>query len=368
MKDKRRAVMTGLSFTLILSNAANAAATANSLFDDLQKVPWAEKQITQMSLLDVVQGRDNQKFEPQGNVTNQEAIVMILRLLNADQSLTASGSSLPADSWAQPYVQLGLDLGLIRQAELTSSNSVSWGRQPVIREWAAEFIVRAIKYNNNLQRVASSSIVFADRSSISASHADAVNVASALNIINGFPDGSFKPQDNVTRAQMVKMLNETLPYLLVNETNKVTDKVFYGVIQSVSTDQVVVSVAGQSLTFAISADTFVYDQASQAIGAAALRSGQAISVLADNGKAQYIERTSQAIDLASIEAKLLDLAKPGKDGAAGATGATGEAGSPGATGPTGPTGATGATGAAGAGGAPGAKGATGATGQAGITG
>ena len=38
------------------------------------------------------------------------------------------------------------------------------------------------------------------------SHDEAVEVMTMINVINGYPDGSFRPEGNVTRAQMAKMV------------------------------------------------------------------------------------------------------------------------------------------------------------------
>ena len=45
---------------------------------------------------------------------------------------------------------------------------------------------------------------FTDDSDISSK--EAVDVMSGIGVINGYPDGSFRPEGNVTRAQMAKMI------------------------------------------------------------------------------------------------------------------------------------------------------------------
>ena len=39
---------------------------------------------------------------------------------------------------------------------------------------------------------------------------EAVEVMSALGVINGYPDGTMKPNDTVTRAEMAKMISQSL--------------------------------------------------------------------------------------------------------------------------------------------------------------
>ena len=47
---------------------------------------------------------------------------------------------------------------------------------------------------------------FIDQSDIDDVHQDAVNMCVSLSIIDGFEDGSFQPNGNVTREQMAKMI------------------------------------------------------------------------------------------------------------------------------------------------------------------
>ena len=49
---------------------------------------------------------------------------------------------------------------------------------------------------------------FSDQSKIK--NTEAVDACTALNIIGGYPDGSFKPEGNITRAEAVTLVNRTL--------------------------------------------------------------------------------------------------------------------------------------------------------------
>lgn len=47
---------------------------------------------------------------------------------------------------------------------------------------------------------------FTDQKDVDTKHQEAVDIAVTLNIINGYPDGSFQPNGNVTREEMAKMI------------------------------------------------------------------------------------------------------------------------------------------------------------------
>jgi len=54
--------------------------------------------------------------------------------------------------------------------------------------------------------VTGAAAAFTDAKDIDSKHQEAVDMSVALNIIQGYPDGSFKPNGNVTRAEMAKII------------------------------------------------------------------------------------------------------------------------------------------------------------------
>jgi hypothetical protein len=78
--------------------------------------------------------------------------------------------------------------------------------------------------------VSASATEFSDADTVAEQNATAVEVLNALNIINGFPDGTYRPTENVTRAQVAKMIavafnggDESLNELYQNVTCGLTD-------------------------------------------------------------------------------------------------------------------------------------------------
>ena len=51
---------------------------------------------------------------------------------------------------------------------------------------------------------------YSDAAELSAAGSEAVNVLSALGIVNGYTDGSFQPASLVTRAEFAKMMSVAL--------------------------------------------------------------------------------------------------------------------------------------------------------------
>ena len=70
---------------------------------------------------------------------------------------------------------------------------------------------------------------FEDDSTIASSASEAVSMMSALGVINGFTDNTFRPEDTVTRAQMAKMI-----YVVMNFGSEKNAEYFANVVKPFS--------------------------------------------------------------------------------------------------------------------------------------
>ena len=105
------------------------------------------------------------------------------------------------DSWYHGFVEWGSDEKLI--------NGIGEGlfapEKTITREDAAVIICRYAKLE-----AGESKLEFTDAESISAYALDAVKAVTASGIMSGFPDGSFGPKAELSRAQFCKILSEVL--------------------------------------------------------------------------------------------------------------------------------------------------------------
>jgi hypothetical protein len=72
--------------------------------------------------------------------------------------------------------------------------------QTITREQTAVLLVRALKLTGT------TTLNFTDEDNIDAWAQSAVQAAVAAGYLHGFPDGTFRPQEPVTRAQAAKVL------------------------------------------------------------------------------------------------------------------------------------------------------------------
>ena len=122
---------------------------------------------------------------------------------------------------------------LQRHATVCVSDSV--GTEAFKKFYKEEFLMRNLKKVLSLVlcvammlsvMVVGAGAAFSDQSKIK--NTEAVDACTALNIIGGYPDGSFKPEGNITRAEVTKMICVALnggkePNLATNATPTFSD-------------------------------------------------------------------------------------------------------------------------------------------------
>ena len=148
-------------------------------------------------------GYSDGNVRPNANVSRAETATIFFRLLNADirdGNLTAENTftDVVDGQWCNKSVSTMAKLGIVkgRTAEIFDPNA------PITRaEFAvicARFDTKQTNGNNNF-------------SDISGHWAEAeIKRAAALGWIAGYPDGTFRPNDYITRAQAMTMINRVL--------------------------------------------------------------------------------------------------------------------------------------------------------------
>ncbi|WP_082595707.1 S-layer homology domain-containing protein [Paenibacillus sp. Soil750] len=404
MKHKIKKTSLAMALLVSLAPATQIVSAAAPTFKDVDTAPWAQKYMTKLALLDIIAGDNAGMFNPQSNVTHQEAVLMAIRLMGLEEEVKKEGAVNPAlsvDDFAKPYISVALKKGLLVAQEET--NTAGWGRQTSSREWTIKLIIRAINRESDAGRLSERSTLFSDVEDFTPSYKGYINAGVSLNIVEGFADNKFKPMDLVTRAQMAAMLSNALPYLtngMESSMAGVSNSVTNGIISAITNDSVSVTLGSETKKLSLTSETQYFDtNSSQQLSFDALKVGLLVSIVNKESKAYLIEVSSGVkeqpkepsavqgaigpagpvgpigpvgpVGPAGVKGEKGEHGETGSTGAQGiqgATGSTGAQGLQGATGATGAQGVMGATGAQGVMGATGAQGVTGATGAQGITG
>ena len=147
-----------------------------------------------------VQGYPDGTVKPAGNITRAETAAILFRLMD-DASRktyysTKSGfRDVASGSWYNTYVATLNNAGVITD----SSNGYFRPNEAITR---AELAAMLAKFSETT----GAANYFND---VSASYwaANAIAICAKLGWINGYPDGTFRPDRNVTRAELMAMIN-----------------------------------------------------------------------------------------------------------------------------------------------------------------
>ncbi|RAV18462.1 S-layer homology domain-containing protein [Paenibacillus contaminans] len=229
-KVAKRAVVVTIAATMALGGAPawaaetntgtgssqGSAVSAKASFPDVATSHWANKHITKLSLLGIIEGYDG-KFFPGDNVSQQDALIMAIRMMGLEEKAKEISveTVLPKDmaitAYAKPYVIQAIESGLIKIEEESGGaenpDKKIWGERGASREWIAKIVVRMLGKQEEADKLQTGSTTFTDTGSMSSWAIGYINEAVALKLVDGFEDGSFKPAGKVTRAEMATFLS-----------------------------------------------------------------------------------------------------------------------------------------------------------------
>lgn len=155
--------------------------------DPAVKGHWAESYLTKAVADGLIKGSDK-GIEPDRNVTKAELITMIMRALNIENDTSG-------EKWYSYAANKALELGW--------TNDISDIEMDINRAASAGIMANAKKIDN----ISADVKAFADETEISATgYLDAVMKCVSGGLITGYPDGTFRPVNTITRSEAVVIL------------------------------------------------------------------------------------------------------------------------------------------------------------------
>jgi hypothetical protein len=274
----------GTSGLLLPETVLAATKMAPGQFKDVSSSHWANQYILKMGLRNVVAGYENGTFKPDESVTQLQALVMAIRNMGlAQEAEKYKNVSVPYNvpDWAKGSVALAISKGLIKTSEQRFSPDM-----PASRAWVAQLMVRMIGKEADAETAPAS--LFTDGSAIPDWAKNYVNAAVQYELISGYKDGagtSFKPNQAVTRAEMVTMLSKGEKFLNIE-----SDNTHLGFLQDItgSTLTLTDETGKEQSRYTITSQTKFYE-GNKAVTSAALQQDSQLLVITANGQAQYVE-------------------------------------------------------------------------------
>lgn len=181
---------------------------------------WAETYIEVVKVMDLAQGKDDEgNFEPNQPITRAEFVKMTINAMGyevADSVTEAPFTDVELDDWYAPYLSVGSQVGLIEGFDDGSFDP----KREVTRAEVLKVLVLGVmdvefemeKEEDVLERFGMIRPPFVDLS-VEKWYAPYVLYSSEVGLVNGYDDFTFRPNSYMTRAELSKVLVETLEYV-----------------------------------------------------------------------------------------------------------------------------------------------------------
>lgn len=177
-------------------------------FTDVAEDAWYHDYVYDLVYRGVVNGMTATTYEPEGKLTRAQFVKLLAcSLADAETLKTYEGKHPFKDSeghWAETYIAWAKDKGIVEGVSATEFDPEA----PITREQMATIFGRyALKQGIELPKDAAPAESFPDADKISEYAREFVELMRIAGILNGYEDGTFRPQGNATRAEAAKLFS-----------------------------------------------------------------------------------------------------------------------------------------------------------------
>lgn len=174
---------------------------------------WAEPVIRQWMANGWINGYPDGTFQPDRTITRAETAALINRAFGIEPAGESPFRDVQASDWYFKDVAAAAAEGYIRGYE----DNTFRPHNPITRQELAVIISRLLKLSDGTSD-------FADQDDIAGWSKGAVGAAVEKGIISGYPDNTFRPSRNATRAEVVTVLDRALKQYEQTQATAVFDE------------------------------------------------------------------------------------------------------------------------------------------------
>ncbi len=184
------------------TNIVNNTIVENP-FTDIDNV-FSKDEILALYAAGITTGTSATTFSPNRNITRAQFAVMIARALNISSNKETAFTDVKG-KWYEKEVQALAEIGIVKGVNATTFNP----NANITRQQAAAIILRMLEYKGYKVTVDKNALTYKDANKVFDYAKQAVSELQALDIMTG-SNGYLNPQSNLTRAQMAKILKRSL--------------------------------------------------------------------------------------------------------------------------------------------------------------
>ena len=204
----------------ILTHITNAARRAASLWlclavlfgvsltltQTAKAASWMDPYLNQMKEWGVMKGDANGNLHGERAITRAEFVVMLNRAFGYQEMGANPFTDVPDDAWYADDIRISYKAGCLQGTSATTASP----NAPVTREQAVALVGRSLRLKNT----PGSTQNYRDENRISTWGRGVIRQATDMGLINGYPDGTFRPQAPISRGQAATVLSNAIGTLV----------------------------------------------------------------------------------------------------------------------------------------------------------
>lgn len=189
--------------------SAYTAMEYNKTFEDIVD-HWAKEDIEKMASRHIAKGITEDKFAPKESITRAEFAALLIRALEIKENPdSVDFKDIAEDAWYKEVVSKAYGAGIVSGTEDNKFEP----NNTITREQMATMIMRAYQHASGTRLgdiITTMEIRFNDEAAASNWARRNIILSNAKGFMRGFPDGSFRPKANATRAQAIFVIKKLL--------------------------------------------------------------------------------------------------------------------------------------------------------------
>ncbi|WP_313016318.1 S-layer homology domain-containing protein [Acetoanaerobium noterae] len=189
-----------LAAMMIMTSASTVSFAAG--FSDLSQASWAKATIEEWTQKGLVSGYLDGTFRPSNHITRAEFATLVQKAFDLKSEAKSEFSDVASSDWYYDAIATLASLGVVGGYEDGTFRPAGH----ITRAEAAAIMTNLKKLNPN----ASAAEKFADYASMADWAKGHVGAVVEAKFMSGYPDGTFKASNTITRAESVATLNNVI--------------------------------------------------------------------------------------------------------------------------------------------------------------
>ncbi|MBQ9097626.1 MAG: S-layer homology domain-containing protein [Clostridia bacterium] len=173
-------------------------------FTDLGGYEWAETAINYLAYKDIVKGVTDTTYAPDMGVKRGDVALLMVRIFGLESDATEEFDDIEVDYY-RDACRIGKDHGVL--LGVNEDNTLYEPERIILREEMAALIVRSLVTMGHIDAPTDTDIsMYKDADDTEAYAVPYIAYLTRMGIVQGNPDGTFRPKDEINRAEAAQIL------------------------------------------------------------------------------------------------------------------------------------------------------------------